>query len=145
MCAFRPRGERLQHCQPKVSEAVQPGAPAAFPQRRHHRGGAGGTDAAVRRRDQEGQTQGGRLAGDGVRSIQDGSDGTTRRSVIRRVLGGGQEPEFFLCVCVCVSPDAVHDPGSSTVTGEAQRWGNRSNISNYAIISNLSAVMPDRK
>lgn len=56
-------------------EPVQRGPPGTLPQRGHHRGGTGGTDAAICRRSQEGQTQAGRMARDSLWSIKDRTDG----------------------------------------------------------------------
>ena len=78
VCVSRSCGERLQLRELSSSDPVQPGAPEAFPQRGHHRGRAGGTDAAVCRRHEEERAQAGRLAWDGVRRVQDRPDGTTR-------------------------------------------------------------------
>ncbi|KAI3363467.1 hypothetical protein L3Q82_012083, partial [Scortum barcoo] len=47
----------------------------------HHGGGAGGTDAEIRRKGSEGRAQGGRLARSRVRTIQDRTDGTKQPSV----------------------------------------------------------------
>lgn len=93
---FRPRGERLQLRRLQGFEQLQPGPPAAFPQRGHHRGGAGGTDAAIRRWGQEGRAQAGRLAGYSVWNVQDGSDGTTRRPFSQ-----------FLISDLCADPERV--------------------------------------
>lgn len=71
----RPCGERVQLRWSPHFEPVQPGPPGTLPQRGHHRGGAGGTDAALCRRSQEGRTQAGRVARDGLRSIKDRTDG----------------------------------------------------------------------
>lgn len=71
----RPCGERLQLRWSPHFEPVQPGPPGTFPQRGRHRGGAGGTDAALRRWSQEGRTQAGRMARHGLRSVKDGTDG----------------------------------------------------------------------
>lgn len=81
VCFFRSCCECFQFCRLPYFKHVQPRAPAALPQRGHHRGRAGGTDAAICRIGQKGWTQEGRLAWNSVWSVENWTDGTNYGAV----------------------------------------------------------------
>lgn len=123
---FRPRGEHFQLRRRPHFKPVQPGPPAAIPQWGHHRRGAGGNDAAVRRWSQEGRAQEGRLARYCVWNVQDWTDGRTVSCMVFKF------DEKCFCnvifpVLVCLL-DPVYDPRSSAVQGETEWRGNHWNI-----------------
>lgn len=107
-------GERLKHRWSPRFEPVQCGPPGTLPQRGHRRGGAGGTDAAIRRRSQEGQTQAGRMARDSLWSIKDGTDGNVV-GLLKKIKQSDRKINY-----VCVLSDAVNDSGSPFVQGETK-------------------------